>query len=79
MLTLDQGITKAVETKERKYMNIMQQHSKNLKLAEELLPQIENMITEFVNENLDHSKDDVMQQQEDILIYVKENLYDWFD
>ena len=63
-------------------MNIMQQHSKNLKLAEELLPQIEKMIEEFVNENLDHSNigdmDDLATQQEDILIYVKENLYDWF-
>ena len=61
----------------------MQQHSKNLKLAEELLPQIEKMIEEFVNENLDHSNsagdmDDLAAQQEDILIYVKENLYDWF-
>ena len=62
-------------------MNIMQQHSKNLKLAKELLPQIEKMIEEFVNENLDHSNigdmDDLAAQREDILIYVKENLYDW--
>ncbi|ATV46424.1 hypothetical protein [Lake Baikal phage Baikal-20-5m-C28] len=72
----------------------MQQHSKNLKLAAELLPQIEKMIEEFVNENLDHSNigdvgelyhldrvihdNDLAAQREDILIYVKENLYDWF-
>ena len=56
--------------------------AENLKLAKELLPQIEKMIEEFVNENLDHSNlddmDDMVEQQEDILIYVKENLYDWF-
>ena len=55
--------------------------AENLKLAKELLPQIEKMIEEFVNENLDHSNigdmDDLLVQQEDILIYVKENLYDW--
>ena len=55
--------------------------AENLKLAKELLPQIEKMIEEFVNENLDHSNigdmDDMVEQAEDILIYVKENLYDW--
>ena len=55
--------------------------AENLKLAKELLPQIEKMIEEFVNENLDHPNlddmDDLAVQQEDILIYVKENLYDW--
>ena len=55
--------------------------AENLKLAKELLPQIEKMIEEFVNENLDPNlddMDDLATQQEDILIYVKENLYDWF-
>lgn len=54
--------------------------AENLKLAKALLPQAEEILYEFVRENLDPNlddMDDMVEQQEDILIYVKENLYDW--
>ena len=51
--------------------------AENLKLAKELLPQIEKMIEEFIHENLDPNLDDIddmVEQADDILTYIKEKL-----
>ena len=55
----------------------MDQKQKNLKLATELVSQVEEVIDDFVRENLDMNldMDDLVEQHNDITDYIVRNLY----